>query len=68
MGGVIAGTLFRLYLLISRGRFAINNNDVFRAIKLDGYRYFLRICIQHAPRLSRRSRCRAAARGTARKS
>lgn len=46
LGGVFAGTIFGLYLLITCGWFGLNNNDAFSAMKLDSHRHFLRIRIQ----------------------
>jgi hypothetical protein len=44
-GGVIAGTLFGLNLLVTCLCFGINQNDAFSSMKLDSHRHFLRIRI-----------------------
>jgi hypothetical protein len=45
IGGVIAGTIFGLYLMLTC-RFAdMSHNDAFSAMRLDSYRHFLRLRI-----------------------
>ena len=45
-GAVIGGTIFGLYLLTTCRWFKMNHNDAFSAMRLDGYRNFLRLRIQ----------------------
>jgi hypothetical protein len=45
-GAVVGGTIFGLYLLVTCRCFRMNHNDAFSAMRLDGYRNFLRLRIQ----------------------
>ena len=46
VGGLIAGTLFGIYLYISSRCFNLNHNDAFSALRLDSHRHFLRMRIK----------------------
>jgi hypothetical protein len=46
LGGLVAGLIFGINLWVTSRFFDLNHNDAFSSMRLDGYRYFLRIRIQ----------------------
>jgi len=46
VGGAVAGTLFGVNLFVTSRWWDINHNDAFSAIRVDGFRNFLRIKLQ----------------------
>jgi len=46
LGGIIAGTLFGVGMLINCFLFDMDHNDAFSAMRHNSYRHFLRLCIK----------------------